>query len=193
MKSALTIGPKTKVGPLLDAYPALESTLIEMAPAFEKLRNPMLRRTIAQVTTLATAAKVGGIPIAKMVQTLRQAAGMDPAREEGVSEEVDELTAQPDMSTQLYEPSWVTETRVVETIDVDVLLASDQTPLAVVLPKLARLPRTEALLIHSSFRPEPLVEALRKKGYPVVCKPHGEAFDTLVGGKEETQGALISD
>ena len=38
----IIISPKTKVGELLEAYPALESVLMSMSPAFEKLRNPVL-------------------------------------------------------------------------------------------------------------------------------------------------------
>ena len=45
----MVISPKTKVGELLDAYPELESVLMEMSPAFEKLKNPILRRTVARV------------------------------------------------------------------------------------------------------------------------------------------------
>lgn len=58
----LIITPKTKVFELLLAYPELEALLIEMAPVFKKLQNPVLRRTIARVTTLQQAAQVGEIP-----------------------------------------------------------------------------------------------------------------------------------
>ena len=50
--SKIIISPKTKVGELLDNYPDLESVLMEMSPAFEKLRNPVLRKTVARVATL---------------------------------------------------------------------------------------------------------------------------------------------
>ena len=53
------ITPETKVGALLDAYPELEAVLIELAPPFRKLKNPVLRRTVARLTSLAQAAKVG--------------------------------------------------------------------------------------------------------------------------------------
>jgi hypothetical protein len=43
------IGPETTVGALLEAYPELERVLMEMAPAFAKLRNPVVRRTVAKV------------------------------------------------------------------------------------------------------------------------------------------------
>jgi hypothetical protein len=47
------ITPQTKVGELLDAFPELENVLIQIAPPFKKLRNPILRRTVARVTRLS--------------------------------------------------------------------------------------------------------------------------------------------
>ena len=37
----LEIRPSTTVAQLLDAYPELEDALIAMAPAFEKLKDPI--------------------------------------------------------------------------------------------------------------------------------------------------------
>ena len=59
----------------MNAYPELEEKLIEMAPVFKKLKNPILRRTIARVTTLQQAAAVGEIPVHKLVNSLRELAG----------------------------------------------------------------------------------------------------------------------
>jgi hypothetical protein len=59
----LVITPKTKIQDLLVAYPALEEVLIELAPPFQKLKNPVLRKTIARVTSLSQAASVGGIAV----------------------------------------------------------------------------------------------------------------------------------
>ncbi len=39
---AFSITEATRIAPLLDAFPQLEDTLIEMAPPFRKLRNPLL-------------------------------------------------------------------------------------------------------------------------------------------------------
>ena len=54
----------TRVAELLSNYPETEELLIGMSPAFEKLRNPVLRRSVARVATLRQAAAVGRIPAA---------------------------------------------------------------------------------------------------------------------------------
>lgn len=71
----LIITPKVKVAALLDAYPQLEETLVAMSPAFGKLRNPMLRKTIARATSLNHAAQIAGISVNDMVTKLRAEVG----------------------------------------------------------------------------------------------------------------------
>jgi hypothetical protein len=73
----LIITPKTKVSELLNAYPEMEEKLLEMAPQFSKLHNPLLRKTIARVTTLSQAAIVGGIKVDELVNGLRTLSGQD--------------------------------------------------------------------------------------------------------------------
>ena len=62
-KSGEAISPEMKVATLLKEYPSLEDTLYEIAPAFSKLRNPILRRTVAKATSLRQAAKVAGVEL----------------------------------------------------------------------------------------------------------------------------------
>jgi hypothetical protein len=48
----IPITPATKVADLPDSWPELENVLIAQAPAFRRLRNPVLRRTVGRVATL---------------------------------------------------------------------------------------------------------------------------------------------
>jgi len=70
------ITPATRVAQLLDAYPQLEDLLVKQAPAFERLKNPILRRTVARLTTLERAAGIAGIDVRTLVRRLREAAGL---------------------------------------------------------------------------------------------------------------------
>ena len=64
-----------KVSELLNEYPQLEDKLIEIAPVFVKLKNPILRKTIAKVTILKQAAVVGKVSLADMINKLRAEVG----------------------------------------------------------------------------------------------------------------------
>ena len=66
----LEITPKTKIAKVIEAYPELKETIIALAPPFKKLQNPALLKTIARVTSLSQAARVGNIDLVKFVNTL---------------------------------------------------------------------------------------------------------------------------
>ena len=57
------ITAETKIAALLKHYPGLEDHLIGMAPPFKKLKNPILRRSVAKVASLHQAAAVGRLPV----------------------------------------------------------------------------------------------------------------------------------
>jgi hypothetical protein len=68
----------TRVAELLRDYPETEELLINMAPPFKKLRNPLLRRSVARVATLSQAAGVARLPASVLVDRLRDAVGQAP-------------------------------------------------------------------------------------------------------------------
>lgn len=155
--SGFPITPETKVGELLEAYPQLEETLVATAPAFSRLKNPILRRTVARVATLAQAARVGGVEVRTLVGTLRQAAGLpgEPTAAEAAA--AGEVLEAP--------PAWHDEAKVAARIDADEVLAKGEHPLGAVQGAAAALPKGGELLLLSSFLPAPLVDAMRKKGF----------------------------
>jgi len=52
---------KTKIGGLLDTYPFLLDFLTEQSPQFNQLKSPILRKTLAKVTSISQAAFLGGL------------------------------------------------------------------------------------------------------------------------------------
>ena len=150
------ITPDTKVGALLDAYPGIEEKLIALVPAFAKLRNPILRKTVAKVATLEQAAKVGGIPLRDLMRHLSEATGEAPA---GAAEE-----------RHTGDATWVDSVRVVEEIDADAMLETGVHPIGRVREAVAGLEDGEAVCLKSSFRPEPLLETMRRGGLRVHCE-----------------------
>ena len=86
----LDITPRTLVGDLLTAYPELEERLIKIAPVFKKLKNPVLRRTIAKVTTLKQASIVGKVSLSHLINELRTAVNQS---EMDIPEEKQHLTS----------------------------------------------------------------------------------------------------
>ncbi len=153
MNPPLEIGPRSKVGEVLDAYPQLEETLIGLAPAFEKLRNPILRRTVARFATLESAARVGGVDPGALVAALRRAAGLA---------ESDSSMAATALADD--EAPWLLDAQVALSIDADAELDEGRHPAGRVEAAWRGLGAGSAIEIVASFRPEPLIERLRGRG-----------------------------
>lgn len=154
MTEKLDITPDTKVGALLDAYPSLEETLIEQAPAFGKLRNPILRKTVAKVATLCQAAQVGGVSLGTIITTLRRKAGLDST-----------ATAEGEASAGASQPAWFSREKIAQSFDASPLLESGQHPMAIVMEHLGKLPPGGIYELITPFVPAPLLDMATKKGF----------------------------
>lgn len=156
----LLITPQTKVGELLDAYPELESVLIEIAPQFKKLRNPILRRTVARVTSLAQAARVGNVPIGDMVQSLRRQVGQPDLEVEASATVSAEITANP-------APEWMDQEVIVGSLDARPMIDAGEQPLGRVMQQLGSLQPGEIFELITPFEPAPLIDKATARGYRV--------------------------
>lgn len=150
----LIITPRTKVGELLKAYPELEDKLIELVPAFRKLKNPILRRTIARVTSLQQAAAVGEIPVQKLVNTLRELTGQGEL--EGIATAASESGEK---------PSWFDKGRIVKVLDAVPLLNEGGHPLGQVLTDIKELQPGDIYELQTPFLPVPLIERVMEQGF----------------------------
>lgn len=159
----LIITPKTKVYELLQAYPELEDTLVEMAPVFKKLKNPVLRRTIARVTTLQQAAQVGEIPVHKLVNTLRQKVGQD--RLEGLAAGTE---------GQAEKPSWLKEEKIFKQLDARPIIEQGGHPLGDVLTDIRDLAPGDIYELITPFLPAPLIERVVDQGFDTWSNKEAE-------------------
>jgi uncharacterized protein (DUF2249 family) len=146
METKLIITPKTRVFDLLAAYPELEELLIDTIPTFKKLKNPVLRNTVAKITTLQQAAPIGNIKTEELINILRKAVGqenMDNIQDTGF------VTAR---------PVWFSEDKVVRTFDVREMLEAGEHPVNQVLADVKALKEGEIYSMIAPFLPAPLIE-----------------------------------
>jgi hypothetical protein len=169
MKNSTMITPDTKVGALLDNFPALEPVLIDMAPEFGKLKNPVLRKTVAKVATLAQVAKIGNISLGEMINTLRKAAGMD----EQFDNDSDSI------EDGLKQPAWFNSKHIVDTLDARPMLEAGEHPLGIVMNRLKTLQRNEIFELLTPFLPAPMIDKAKQQGYRVWSKTDGALVRTF--------------
>ncbi len=165
--NTLPITPETRVAQLLDAYPGLEEVLVGMAPSLARLRNPVLRRTVARLTTLERAAGIADLDVRTVVSRLREAAGLEAA-----SDATEAGTEAPSGSGG-EPPSWRTGREPTVRINADALLDRGETPLPAMLAAAKALDADGLLEVTVAFRPLPLVDALEHHG----LRTHIEAVD----------------
>lgn len=144
-----------KIAYLLENYPELEDALMEMAPEFRKLKNPLLRKTIARVTSLGQAAAVAGLPAKDMVNRLRVIANL-PAIDSPD-------TADQDLMGD--KPRWMETNQVVITYDASNEIRSGGMPLGTIMEMLDKLSSQQIMLLVSPLLPAPLLDKARQKGY----------------------------
>jgi hypothetical protein len=158
--SDFPITPDTKIGALLERFPQLENTLIEVFPEFKKLRNPVLRKTIARVTSLRQAAVVAKFPLAELINKLREKAGI-------VEEfETDEVQ----VSFSKDAPSWFSPNKIKQSFDAKSMLDKGEQPINKVLDDCKSLANREIYELILPFLPVPLIENVQKQGFLVWAK-----------------------
>jgi hypothetical protein len=148
----LIIAPKTKIAELIEAYPQLEQVLIGYVPAFEKLRNPVLRRTVARITTLQQAATIGGVKVEDLINHLRKEVGQDRFSGEVAAAYATE------------QPGWFSATRIASELDARGMLAAGEQPVNQVIADLQALDQGAIYRLVAPFMPAPLVDKASSLG-----------------------------
>jgi len=69
-KNKYNITKETKIGNLIKEYPYLKDFLISLSPKFEKLKSPMLFKTMASVATLEMISERGNFDISDLIHKL---------------------------------------------------------------------------------------------------------------------------
>ncbi len=167
----IEITPETKVAALLEAYPELEDVLIKLAPPFKKLKNPLLRRSVARVASLRQAASVARLPVEEVVNHIRAAAGQSPlsVEERSQHEYIQES------------PSWFDASMISASITEGQDGDPNKMTITTLLPLANKLGLDEVLELISSFVPAPGIDILRNKGFEAwSVQSEGEEIRTYV-------------
>lgn len=146
MNTQLIITPKTKVLQLIETYPQLEELLINMVPAFEKLKNPVLRKTVAKIATLQQAAAIAHLSTEDLINKLRKAVGQDLT---DVGGDTAYVTEQPD---------WYDSAKITQVFDIREMLQAGEHPVNQVISDLGKLPSGDIYRLIAPFLPAPLID-----------------------------------
>lgn len=161
---------QTKVGEVLEYYPELEDVLLSMSPTFAKLKNPILRKTVAKVASLKQVAEVGNLDLSLLITTLRRAAGLALSTDEDAS--TDRLSRE--------KPAWVEHDSIIDEFDACPIINRGGSPMQDVLSKANSLSTGHILRLMTPFVPAPVIDILKSKGYRCWCCRNGEVIETYI-------------
>jgi uncharacterized protein (DUF2249 family) len=146
-----------KISEVLKRHPELLEELIGLSPAFEKLRNPMLRRVQSRLVTVSQAAGIAGLEPAQVTRALNRAAGITPP--------ADADTTETHAGAPAEAPGWVATAPVATELDVRPLMARGEEPFRAIMAAAREVPAGSVLLLTVGFEPLPLYDALAKQGF----------------------------
>lgn len=145
-KENIIISPKTKILQLIETWPQLENVLIGYVPAFSKLKNPVLRKTVAKIATLQQAAAIGNVKVEDLINRLRKEIGQDLLDESAGN------------SYNTSRPWWMDEKTVHKEMDAREMLAAGEHPVNQVMADLKQLPKGKLYKLEAPFLPAPLID-----------------------------------
>jgi hypothetical protein len=155
-RNNIEITPSTKVNDLLDTYPELEETLIGIAPPFKKLKNPLLRKSVARVATIKHISSVGNVPLNELINKLRMAVG------QSVTDDSYE-----DENYFLDKPDWFSEDKISLSFNEEKLGDKDKMTLVTMLQEAKNVKEGEIIELTTRFLPAPGIDRMKSKGYSV--------------------------
>ncbi len=160
----LLITPKTKILELIETYPQLEEILISYIPAFNKLKNPILRKTVAKIATLQQVAAIGNVNVEDLINLLRKHVGQDL------------ISVEKDSNYVTVKPDWFDESKIVKEFDVRELLKAGEHPINQVISDLNQLKENEILKVIAPFLPAPMIDKSLSLNFKHWVKKEKEDF-----------------
>jgi uncharacterized protein (DUF2249 family) len=160
-KPELAIKPDQKVAAVLKEHPGLVDVFVAESAAFKRLRNPVMRRTFAHMVTIAQAARVGNVPLPRLLASLNRAVGVQVSEAELADIAADDTSAPPAEAP----PQWLAAAPVAAEIDARDMQKRGEDPFAVIMEGARNTHAGQVLRLRNTFQPEPLYGVLGKKGF----------------------------
>jgi hypothetical protein len=150
----MEITQKTKLFDVLKAYPQLEERIINTAPPFKNLKNPILRRTVGKLASIEKVAEIGKIDVVEFINMLREIVGQEKLIVVGKNS----------VQTTAETPTWATgkPTQVIDGVE---MLERGEQPVNWLVKRMNNIEDGQFIVLKTNFAPLPLIETLKEKGY----------------------------
>jgi uncharacterized protein (DUF2249 family) len=155
-----------RVSTVLREDESLIDVFVSLSPAFERLRNPAMRRVMSRLVTVEKAARMAGVDADELVDRLNARpprAGTAPAAEGGGEEEDRRSQASPFGGRVPDRLAAIPASAVVE-VDVREDLRAGREPFSRIMAARSEVPPGGALRVRAIFEPVPLYSVMERQG-----------------------------
>jgi len=159
------IGADDRVSSVLARDEKLVDVFVEFSPAFKMLRNPLQRKTMAKLVTIAQAARIAGVDASMLLARLNDAIG---ETENGAQNQTSaSATVQLNVAPEKQAPPGLLETPAERIVDLDVRedLREGREPLRRILETVKTVPKGSIFRLRATFEPVPLFTVLGRQGF----------------------------
>jgi uncharacterized protein (DUF2249 family) len=149
-----------RVADVIAGDPGLIDVFAAAAPAFERLRNPALRRVMARLVTVEQAARVAGLDPDELVARLNGGSGAPaPRPDQGEPMSSQHLESERPAALRGLDP------RLIVDLDVRSDLRSGREPFSRIMEARRALPAGGVLRLRAIFEPVPLYAVFHRQGF----------------------------
>lgn len=192
MQKDKAITPDTRISTILSMDGGAVDVLVGISKHFKRLRNPILRKTLAKRVTIRQAAGIGKVSINEFLDQLARA-----------GYQVEYPTDQSRIAyTPISEEDWrqMGDDQVV-TVDARPDIEAGRDPFHRIMEAVKAVPANGFLLVINVFEPWPLVDVMTKKGWRTrllheegVVKTYFQHPENAVAkiSEQPEQGAVLS-
>ena len=174
------ISQDMRVSEMLKRHPETLEALVRFHPHFRMLRNPVLRKTMARLVTVAQAARVAGVAVEDLLLALNTAIGQrdaylmqaPPARKAALVAKA--APAAPASEKPAFLQNLPPER--IRTLDVRSHLEAGEDPFHRIMAAVRELPREQVLHLVVPFEPLPLYEVMAQRGFRHWSESAGETW-----------------
>jgi uncharacterized protein (DUF2249 family) len=147
----MNISQNTRISYVLKAKPQALDAIVSLNPAFEKLRNPLLRKLLAARVTIAEAAKIGGVELDVFFNEM-----------EKIGCTVEKEIGEESFENEVFKSDFP-QPRI--TLDANDFLKKGEDPLRAIQKAVQSLDDGETLLVTANFKPAPLARLMQQNGH----------------------------
>lgn len=174
-----------KISKLLSEYPQTLEVLVNFSQHFARLRNKILRKTLAHRVSIEQAASIAGVNLAILLDELNKSINVESYNINNA-----ELTEEKMTQTEIPEHLKKIIKDKIQKLDVRPIIDSGKDPFLEIMAVVKSLKDDEILHLINSFEPLPLYSIMQSKGFEHWTENDDNVINVFFYKQEASKSAI---